>query len=141
MAGNDFAMIHRRIEWFMHFFIDAMSSIDLDSRWRLFVAIRFFQTPSDLTRLGDEQLALQQLETPATQSRRAELESKVRVTWPKTDEAVIEEYAALLGGETTADVLHVSEHCDALIEKGTCPFEILGLCTVYQVGPPPCNIN
>eukprot|EP00922_Rhytidocystis_sp_ex-Travisia-forbesii_P047180 GHVS01070297.1.p1 GENE.GHVS01070297.1~~GHVS01070297.1.p1 ORF type:complete len:668 (+),score=174.43 GHVS01070297.1:864-2867(+) len=34
-CGDDFLSLHRRIEWFMHWFIESASAIDQDDRWRV----------------------------------------------------------------------------------------------------------
>lgn len=133
MDENDFGMIHRRIEWFMHFFIDAMSSIDLDSRWRCFVAARYFQTPSPLSCCQREEASKRAPVRQTLAGRRKQLETEIRKVWPKTRSAILEEYAASLDGKSSDDLLHVSDHFDALLQKPSAPFEILGLFTVYQV--------
>eukprot|EP01053_Blabericola_migrator_P005646 Blabericola_migrator_1__5645@NODE_2869_length_2262_cov_192_062870_g1800_i0_p1_GENE_NODE_2869_length_2262_cov_192_062870_g1800_i0NODE_2869_length_2262_cov_192_062870_g1800_i0_p1_ORF_typecomplete_len571_score77_14Hat1_N/PF10394_9/1_8e06Acetyltransf_10/PF13673_7/0_00042Acetyltransf_1/PF00583_25/0_00059Acetyltransf_7/PF13508_7/0_0032DUF2380/PF09533_10/1_1DUF2380/PF09533_10/1_8e02MGTL/PF17059_5/27MGTL/PF17059_5/48_NODE_2869_length_2262_cov_192_062870_g1800_i01251837 len=127
-AESDFAFVHRRIEWFMHFYIDAMSNIHLDPRWRIFVALRFIsQDHIDQLRLEEENI--HNHSTPP--HTLAALVNRYK------DEADSEHYKeaffrALEDESTSQCSLRPSPAIDSLLSIGSQHAEILGLVTVYQ---------
>lgn len=138
-----FDVVHRRIEWFMHFFIDAMSSIEVDPRWRAFMPIRFFSDPSPL-----ERLRLDDLAHSATENKEATLHdraAKVVEEFPSLSLATQNKFIASLsssGGTAAAgdQSLITSQSAVELLDLALAeprePFEVLGLVTVHQVSSP-----
>lgn len=133
---NTFAFVHRRLEWFMHFYIDAMSNIHVDPRWRIFVAIRYMSPhePLDQARLEIEQTRDHVIASQTTGCKGSVLSNLAKLIteeWPAVNTSIKEEFLNALEGYRP-QTLPVHSGLDAMLLENTEPIEILALVTVYQ---------
>eukprot|EP01055_Gregarina_sp_Pseudo9_P005666 Gregarina_sp_Pseudo_9__5665@NODE_7_length_7070_cov_43_502062_g5_i0_p1_GENE_NODE_7_length_7070_cov_43_502062_g5_i0NODE_7_length_7070_cov_43_502062_g5_i0_p1_ORF_typecomplete_len619_score216_81Hat1_N/PF10394_9/4_4e07Hat1_N/PF10394_9/2_9e03Acetyltransf_1/PF00583_25/8_2e02Acetyltransf_1/PF00583_25/0_012Acetyltransf_10/PF13673_7/0_0034Acetyltransf_7/PF13508_7/1_6e04Acetyltransf_7/PF13508_7/0_38_NODE_7_length_7070_cov_43_502062_g5_i019023758 len=132
---SSFAFVHRRVEWFMHFYIDAMSNIHVDPRWRVFVALRYLSPHERLeqVRLETETAREQALaaSTGGEAPQLAGLAKSITDKWPAVDVSVKEEFLNALDGYRP-QTLPVDAALDAALLENGQPAEVLAVVTVYQ---------
>eukprot|EP01054_Gregarina_sp_Poly1_P001330 Gregarina_sp_Poly_1__1329@NODE_132_length_13232_cov_209_776377_g118_i0_p3_GENE_NODE_132_length_13232_cov_209_776377_g118_i0NODE_132_length_13232_cov_209_776377_g118_i0_p3_ORF_typecomplete_len594_score75_86Hat1_N/PF10394_9/6_2e09Acetyltransf_10/PF13673_7/1_2e04Acetyltransf_10/PF13673_7/0_00036Acetyltransf_1/PF00583_25/1_2e03Acetyltransf_1/PF00583_25/0_002Acetyltransf_7/PF13508_7/0_023DUF2380/PF09533_10/0_049DUF2380/PF09533_10/6_6e03FR47/PF08445_10/4_2e02FR47/PF08445_10/2_3_NODE_132_length_13232_c len=131
---NSFAFVHRRIEWFMHFYIDAMSSIHVDPRWRVFVALRYlspFERLEQVRLEADQARIKQRSEQTGPGTSLMQLAESILTQWPTVDPHVKGEFMSVLDSYEPK-ILSAAGAMDDILAHHAEPAEVLALVTVYQ---------
>lgn len=135
--ARDFQLVHRRIEWFMKFYIDSVSNIESDNRWRLYLAFRVIGPIKDspLTILIEEQ-KMHQEEKVLEQQIKTLKESLGRdFNEEKFREDKLRMIKANRERDTETQTRSIPD--DTLISEalfnGWLPIEIIGFISCYQV--------